>query len=98
MDAASAAERAAGHELLRKEAIDSHTYHIHKGKDGDAGDPRLGAGGFGALEKWQKQPKQSGQAATQHAQHLAIDNPDFGGDELEGLEHEEEVPLGLDAG
>src|ERR1035437_4501022 len=97
-DAASAAERAASSELLRKEAIDSHTYYAHQGKNGNSGDPSFATGGFLVLKEGQQQPQQSGQAATKDAEHLAVDDPDLGGNHLEGLEHEKEVPLGLDAG
>src|ERR1035437_2480158 len=78
-DAASAAERAASNELLRKEAIASHTYYVQQGKDGNSGDPEFGAGGFLVLKKGQQQPQQSGQAATHHTQRLAVDDPDLGG-------------------
>lgn len=87
-----------GRRLIRKEAIDTHTYHVNEGKDGKAGNPRPGAGGFVTLKERQQEPEQAGQGAPEHAEDLAVDEPDFRGDELEGLEHEEKVPLGLDAG
>src|SRR5208337_876343 len=79
MHPAGPAKRAAmnGRNLLRKEAIDTHTYHVNKSKDGEPGDPRFGAFGPVALKERQQQPQQAGQAATKNTQNLPVDNPDF---------------------
>src|ERR1035438_2130873 len=84
--------------LLCKIAIDTHTYNVNKSKDGETGDPRFAAPGFIVLKERQQHPQQACQAASEDTENFAVDEPDFGGDELEGLEHEEEVPLGLDSG
>src|SRR5208337_2200631 len=96
---ARTAERAAAtpQTLFRNIAIDTHHDHENKSKDAEAGDPGARACGFIALKEGQQQPEQSGQAATEYAQNLPIDDPHFRGNELECLVHEEEVPLRLDS-
>src|ERR1051326_1780207 len=50
------------------------------------------------VEERNEQPEQSARAEDEHADDLAVVAEDFRRDELERLEHEEEVPLRLDAG
>src|SRR5450759_6002618 len=78
-------------------AINTHTCHVRKSKDCKPSDPPFRARGLVTLKKRQQKPQQADEAESKYTQNLPVDEPQFGRDELERLEHEEEVPLGLDA-
>src|SRR5579871_409605 len=86
-----------GRGLFRKMAINTHTCHVRKSKDRKAGDPPVHARGVIAFKKRQENPQQANQSESEHSQNFPVDEPNLGWDELERLEHEEEVPLGLDS-
>src|SRR5581483_6301825 len=78
--------------------IKTHTCHVGKSKYCKPSDPPLGARGVITLKERQQEPQQTDQAESKYTQNLPVDEPHFGWDELERLEHEEEIPLGLDPG
>src|SRR5689334_5407537 len=76
-------------------AINGHPYDVSEGQNRQRIDPFLATL---AIDKRQQQPDCSSHAESQHAQDLAIDEQNFGGNEFECLEHEQEIPLRLDSG
>src|SRR6516164_9522513 len=78
-------------------AINTHACQVHKSKNSKSGDPPFGARRVITLKKGQQKPQQANQPESQYSQNLPVDEPHLGWDELERLEHEEEVPLRLDS-
>src|SRR6266568_5611681 len=77
--------------------IKTHTRHVSKSKDCDTSNPPLGTRRLIALKERQQNPQQADQAENKYAENFSVDEPHFGRDKFERLEHEEEVPLGFDS-
>src|SRR5271165_4310003 len=84
--------------LFRKMPIKTHTCYVSESEDGNSRNPPLGVGRLIAFEERQQKPQHRGRAEDQNTQHLSVDEPYLGRNQFEGLEHEQEIPLGLDAG
>src|SRR2546428_10480587 len=97
---ASGSERAGRSEsaLFCQVSINTHTCYVSQSKDCKSGNPAFGRRGVFALEKWQQKPQQGDCAEGYYTQNLPVDEPHFGGNQLQRLEHEEEIPLGFDSG
>src|SRR5512133_1086567 len=95
--AATKAPPAAATNLFRRESIEAHRNHIRKCKDARAHDPSLAATFARWIEEGKQCPDQSRQAEEQDSKDFSIHEADSCGNQLQGLKHEQEVPLRLNA-
>src|SRR5664279_2488410 len=78
--------------------VHGHGGHIPEKDASKSGDPASRIEGLLAVEERQQQRHRAHRSERQDAQDFAIHAQDFRWNQLQRLEHEEEVPLRLDAG
>src|SRR5215467_6223966 len=83
--------------LFRQVSINRHRKDVGERKKARAHNVFAAASTARFVKEWKQYPKQSRRTENENANHLTVNEPYLGGNLLQCLEHEHEVPLGTDS-